>query len=136
VRGRVRLSERVSRRIARARSGNVRLHYAGDSDTSAVTVNLRAGRRAARLRPRRPVIEDGELTARGRIARRARGRVTVTVRFANGDSHRVRARIRRGRSRVRTEALPAFTGAARVITEYKGGRGTHGERRIRTAAVR
>jgi hypothetical protein len=145
--GRISLRARVPRAMARAGTGAVTIAYAGDSRTTAETVRLRAGRRAARLRPRRTTIGSGRLRAAGTVTRRARGRVTVRLRFlADGAyrSHSLRVSIRRGRYRV-DEALPTAlrgllarrVGAVRLTTTYAGqaSRRIHGEQRISSVAV-
>ena len=148
ARGRIALRRGLPRRMARARTGSVTLRYGGDAGTAPERAGLRAGRRAARLRPARAVVEAGRLRARGRVARAARGRVSLRLSFlADGAyrTHRARARIRRGRYRVNAP-LPAAVrtllarreGPLRVTSTYagRGARGIHGEQRTRTAAVR
>jgi hypothetical protein len=147
ARGRVTLRRALPRRMADARTGSVTLSYSGDSGMAAERVALRAGRRPARLRPARPVLDSGRLRARGSLAPAARGRVELRVSFLAGGAyraHRVHARIARGRYRVAAR-LPAALrswlarreGAVRVTTTYAGraGRGVHGEQRIATATV-
>jgi hypothetical protein len=148
VRGRVTLRRSLSRRMARARTGEVTLNYAGDSGTAAERVALRAGRRSARLRAARPVLDSGRLRARGSLVRQARGRVKLQVSFlADGAyrTYRAQARIEDGRysaSAPLPAALRAWLarrdGAVRVTTTYPGraARGVHGEQRVATATVR
>jgi hypothetical protein len=148
VRGRVALRAALPRRMARARTGEVTLSYAGDSGTTGERVALRAGRRPARLRAARSVLDSGRLRARGSLTRRARGRVVLRISFLAGGAyrtHRTQARIQRGRYRTSTQlpaALRAWLarreGAVRVTTTYTGrpARGIHGEQRIATATVR
>ena len=148
VRGRIALRAALPRRMARARTGRVTLRYAGDTGTAPERVALRAGRRPARLRPARPVLDSGRLRARGDLARVARRRVLLRVSFlADGAYrvHRTHARIERARYRT-NERLPATlrslltrrVGAVRVTTTYAGrpARGVHGEQRVATATVR
>jgi len=147
ARGRVTLRRALSRRMARARTGGVSLSYAGDPGTAAERVALRAGRRPARLRPARPVLDSGRLRARGSLAPAARGRVVLRVSFLAGGayrSHRAQARIAHGRYHVGARLpaalrswLPRREGAVRVTTTYAGrpARGVHGEQRVATATV-
>jgi len=148
VRGRVTLRRSLSRRMARARTGEVTLTYVGDAGTATERVALRAGRRSARLRAARPMLDSGRLRARGSLARRARGQVRLRVSFLAGGTYRThstQARIVRGRysaSAPLPAALRAWLarrdGAVRVTTTYAGraGRSVHGEQRVATATVR
>jgi hypothetical protein len=148
VRGRIALRAPIPGRMARARTGRVTLRYGGSSTTAAEHVTLRAGRRPARLRPARPVVDSGRLRARGTLARVARGRVVLRVSFLAAGayrSHHTQVRIERGRYRANAQLPPDVRswlarreGAVRVTTTYAGraARGVHGEQRIATATVR
>jgi len=108
-RGRIAVRRRLSRRQARAGTGIVTIDYAGDADTQASTVRLRAAPRKARLRAQRPRLERGRLRAQGTIARRARGVVRIElVHTAGGERvvHELTAPISRGRWKLDTP-LPA-----------------------------
>jgi hypothetical protein len=108
--GRVRFSRRISRAQAAVGSGILTLRYAGDADTQAQEVRLRAATRQARLRAGRPAIDAiGRLRAAGTLAGSARGVVRLQLVFTVGRrtvTEELTARIANGRYRFDT-TLPA-----------------------------
>ncbi len=79
--GKLTLSRRITRKMARTRSGILTIAYGGDEDTHPQLVRLRAGTRQPQLRVERPTIAAGRLAVRGRVSRRARGAVAVQLRY-------------------------------------------------------
>jgi hypothetical protein len=108
--GRVHLLRRIPASQARLGGGIVTIRYAGDADTLAQQVRVRAARHAARLQAVRPTLSSaGRLVARGTISRRARGIVHVELRFLEGGHQRAvtaPAKIAHGAWRL-DERLPA-----------------------------
>ena len=84
ARGRIRGTRGIDTAQARASTAILTLRYAGDADTRAQTLRLRAALHASKLSSRRPVIEPGALlTAAGAITRRAQGVVRVQLEWVN-----------------------------------------------------
>lgn len=136
--GRIRISRRLSRKLASAGSGIVTLSYPGDADTRPQQVRLRAAPRAARLRGSRPTLTPGgRLRAGGTIARSARGVVRVELEYVHLGQTKTRsfsARIRRGRWRLDLQVpnavvaeIGARTGTVHAYTVFAG----YGPRAIR-----
>jgi hypothetical protein len=113
--GRVHLVRRIPASQARLGGGILTIRYAGDADTFAQTVRVRAARHSAQLKAVRPTLSAaGRIVARGTISRRARGVVHLELRFrdaAQPRAVRLQAKIADGARRL-DERLPAPTRAA------------------------
>lgn len=84
ARARIRGTRGIDFAQARAATAVLTLSYAGDADTRAQTLRLRAALHPARLTTTRPAITpDGSLRARGTISRRARGVVRVQAEWVD-----------------------------------------------------
>ncbi len=109
--GVIKVRRRISRSLARPGTGLVRVSYAGDADTRARATRLRAARRAARLRLKRPTLTaGGRIRASGTITRRARGVVRVELEYVvAGETVTVqlRAKIAKGRWTLSRQLSPA-----------------------------
>lgn len=79
--GWMRFRRSVTRAQARLRTGILTIAYAGDSDTRAQTVRLRAAANKARLNLARPQIADGRIRASGTIDSAARGTVRLQLSY-------------------------------------------------------
>jgi len=79
--GHIRFRRSVTRAQARLRTGILTIAYAGDSDTRAQTVRLRAAANKARLDLARPQIVDGRIRASGTIDSAARGTVRLQLSY-------------------------------------------------------
>lgn len=107
---RVRINQSIPTAQARLGTGILTLTYRGDADTQPQTVRMRAAALPAALRPQRPQIKDGQMTATGTISRSARGVVRLQLLYEpTGQPTRTleyTARIVGGRYRF-VERLPA-----------------------------
>ena len=84
TRGRIRATRGIDAAQARAATAVLTLSYAGDADTRAQTLRLRAALHPARLTTTRPQLTaGGYLRARGTVSRRARGVVRVQAEWVN-----------------------------------------------------
>ena len=98
--GWMRFRRTVTRAQARLRTGILTIAYAGDSDTRAQTVRLRAAANKARLDLARPQIVDGRIRASGTINSDARGTVRLQLSYQFNCDERLielRGRIADGR---------------------------------------
>jgi hypothetical protein len=117
--GRIRLTKALRGVHRRARSGVVRIAYAGTARVAAEAISLRAEPRAARLKLASAKI-DGRLglRAHGTISSRARG--SLRVRFvptAGGAVNEVSYTARIGRGRW---SLPRYAGLTRAVAARGG----------------
>lgn len=87
--GWMRFSRSVTRAQARLRTGILTIAYAGDTDTRAQTVRLRAAANQARLDLARPQIVDGRIRASGTISPNARGTVRLQLSYQFNCDHRL-----------------------------------------------
>ncbi|MDX6691663.1 MAG: hypothetical protein QOG15_3120 [Solirubrobacteraceae bacterium] len=108
--GRLRVSQRISRGMARKGTGTVTVSYGGDAATHSQKVRLRVGSRKSKLRPLAgPRIGANQLAAAGSINKRARGAVRIELNFDVAGKNVTRAfsaKIRGGRWSLATQ-LPA-----------------------------
>ncbi|MDP1846697.1 MAG: fibronectin type III domain-containing protein [Solirubrobacteraceae bacterium] len=79
--GWIRFRRSVTSAQARLGTGILTIAYAGDSDTRAQSVRLRAARNKARLDLSRPQIVDGRIQASGTISSSARGVVRLQLSY-------------------------------------------------------
>ncbi len=109
-RGRLKVSKRISRKLARKGTGTVTVRYGGNATTRAQQVRLKIARGGAKLRlVSGPSISASRISASGTISKRARGVVRIQLSFvlAGKNITRVfRARIGKGRWSLNA-AIPA-----------------------------
>ena len=87
--GRIRFRRSVTGAQARFGTGILTIEYAGDDNTRAQTVRLRAARNQALLNLARPQIVNGRIQAAGTISRRARGSVRLQLSYQVGCANRL-----------------------------------------------
>lgn len=125
--GKLTVKRRLRGRAARARTGVVSVRLPASAAVQAGSATTRVAARSAALRPVVGMV-DGKVSARGRLSRRARGTVAVTLRWiddsgrARGLSRRVR--IRRGRFATTLGApYPVRFDGAQITVAYRGSKG-------------
>ena len=112
--GRVRVTRPISAAQAKLGSGIITINYAGDNDTRAQSVRLRAANTPAALRVTRPRITSrGFLRASGRVSAKARGVVHVQLEYVTRSDGRTvilkrSAPITRGRWRISSRLSPSL----------------------------
>ncbi|WP_354699774.1 hypothetical protein DSM112329_00029 [Paraconexibacter sp. AEG42_29] len=130
---------RVRLPAGRAKSGIVTLSYAGDADTAAEIVRLRAASGRALLAVTQASVSGGVLKVSGTVDRRAKGVVRVAFLAEKaGRLYAVTARglIKGGRWSV-SRTLPAGVAAVGTLSvQYTGNqlRGIRGEQRVKPLA--
>lgn len=129
-RGRLRVSQKITRRQANRASGIVTIRYAGNSRTLPKQVRLRAAAKAARLTAGKPSMKANKLVTAGRVVKAARGVVRVELAY-NVDGRNVTrkfsAKIKNGRWNLRAALTPRLrgeiarrTGGVHAYTLYTG----------------
>lgn len=83
--GRIRFTHKLPDEQRGQRSGILELHYAGNPSVRPADVRLRAASRSSDLERSLLALEDGELTARGRLTRRADGVVRLNLAYDRPD---------------------------------------------------
>ena len=134
--GRFRVSRPLRGQQRRARGGRLSVRFAGTDELRPAREQLRASRRAVRLRLDRdqPRIRGSRVTVAGRVVRRARGRVRIAVTFTDpgGAPAEIGARAkvnRGGRFRERLPVPPRVRNRGAWVSVTHPGRGPlHGQR--------
>ena len=124
-RGRFRIRRQLPKAQRRARSGRLTVAYPGDTAVLPARTVLVASRRAAALRLTRVKLgADRTLRVSGRVARAARGRVTLVLEPRAGDVSftrvRLRVRPRRGRWSVRARVPEGAAAGGQLTVTFTG----------------
>ena len=122
--GRLAVRRRLRGRAARARTGVVSIRLPASATVQSGSASTRVGPRSSALRPVLGM-DDGTVSARGRVSRRAKGTVAVTLRWLDDSDRRRsltrRARIRRGGFATSFAApYPVRFDGAQVTVAYRG----------------
>lgn len=108
--GRLNISRKISRKLARKATGTVTVRYGGNARTRPQKVRLRVGPANPKLRLLAgPRLDGIRLSASGQISKRARGAVRIELNFDVAGKSVTRAfgaKIKAGRFSLATE-LPA-----------------------------
>jgi Domain of unknown function (DUF1929) len=110
AKGQIRMLRRIPVSQAKVGTGIVTITYDGNDDTRPQSVRLRAARRAAKLKMKRPTMTTaGRIRASGTISKRARGVVRIELQYVFGvttQTVQLRAKIKRGKWKL-SKLLPA-----------------------------
>jgi dienelactone hydrolase len=128
--GKMTIKRRLRGRAARARTGTVSVRLPASTTVQSGSATTRVGPRSVGLRPAF-AMDDGRVTARGRLSRRAKGSVTVTLRWLDDTDRRrsltKRVPIRRGRFATAFPApYPVRFDGAQVTVAYRGTKALRG----------